>query len=1213
MKRSKHFFRAIFLTLVTVFLATAAHAQYRASIQGIVTDPQGETVVGATVTLQNDETGQKYTTTSAEGGVFNFNGLPPSKFTVTVEKQGFKAKSIKGFGVVAEQANALNVQLEIGQVSDSVTVNGDETPLIDTETSNLQGTVSAREFQTLPSFGRDPFQLLQLAPGAFGDGAQGGGGGTQNLPSTTIGGTGGTEGVFKIENGGQITANGARTGENNYQIDGVGTTSVTWGGTSVITPNEDSIKEVKIVTDNYDAENGRYRGAQVQVISQNGTNQYHGSVYFKVHRPGLDAFTKYNGYNGSNVRDSNRFNDWGGSAGGPIVKNRLFAFFSYETLSNNARQGTGGNFYETSQYRALAGGPNASKFLNFAGVAPNGGTFVEKTCADANLIDAAHVDTNHPVANCAEINGQGLDIGRPLTAGVGAVDAAYNGCYHFVIDPITLKQTCTQVDYGTGGNGSGGTANLDGVSDVAFFSTVQPNNSTHRQYNGRMDFNATSKDLVAFSIYYVPNSSTGINGNGDRLMNLFNSTHTNRAMTALWDHTFSPSLLNEVRVNAAGWINKDLADNPNGPFGLPQVSFNTVGSLSGDTAVRGYGIGSFNGFDQWTYAAKDVLTKVRGAHTMKMGGEFTRLLSVDAPFWADRPSYTFNNIWDFLNDAPIAENAQSDPQTGVPSALRKDLRNNLIGLFFQDNYKLRSNLTVTMGLRWEYFGPISAKNDKLATVVLGQGANAFTDVKVRTGGDLYNASKHNFGPQLGFAWSPKSLVGRDFGNRLVLRGGFGVAFNGLVQSNSLDGRFNPPFVDNQPNFPCPNGPADAATCKLLYDSGTFPADAHNPNGYAANQNAIVTFGSNNLPVPGSSPISVTAFPADEPTTYTYHYTLGAEYELPRRWVASVGYQGSNTRHLTEHYNLYDVGAPLGFAFNPVVNGVTYYANDGNSKFNALLLELKHEFANSFMIDTQYRWSHSIDSGSNAYAGGFYQYSLATGYATSDYDTRHAFKLYGIWSPRIFRGGNSWMEKIAGGWNISGILNAHTGFPWTPVYNLGDLDGGFDPVFNFGRFAGGSSSNAGPGQALPAAYNGQFKPNYRSNASVTGGGGVPFFTPPNVSGGVLFTCLFPNPPVAQCPAGQQSLGPIPTVPGIHRNMFTGPGYFDVDATLSKAFGLPTMKIIGENAKIEFRANFYNLFNKLNLFNPQTNILDQHFGEAQNALGSRTIELQARFSF
>ena len=1182
--------------------APMAAAQYRASIQGVVTDPQGATVPAATVTLTNEETGQTYKAETDENGVYNFNALPPSRFTISVEKAGFKTKVTKGIGLISEQANSVAIQLEVGASNESVTVSGDTTPLIDTETSNLQGTVNAQKIQALPSFGRDPFQLLQLAPGAFGDGSQASGGGTNNLPSTTIGGTGGVDGVFKTENGGQITANGARTGENNYQIDGVGTTSVTWGGTSVITPNEDSIKEVKILTDNYDAENGRYRGAQVQIISQNGTNNYHGSIYFKAHRPGLDAFTKYNGYNGSNTRDANRFNDWGGSAGGPILKNRLFVFFSYETLSNNAKQGTAGSFYETPQYRGLAAASNAALFFAQPGVAPNGGTFVEKTCADAGLVDAAHVTATQPVANCAEIAGQGLDIGSPLTAGVGHIDSAYGSCYH--LDPVL---GCTQVNYGTGGNGTGSSANLDGVADIGFFNTVQPTNSTHRQYNGRIDFNPTSKDLVAFSIYWVPNTSTGIFGNGDRLMNLFNSQVTNRAMTALWDHTFSPTLVNEARVNAAGWINKDLADNPNGPFGLPQISFNLDGSIStGNNGLQGYGIGSFNGFDQWTYAAKDVLTKVHGAHTLKMGGEFTRLLSVDAPFWADRPSYTFNNIWDFLNDAPVSASVQSDPQTGVPSALRKDLRSNIIGLFFQDNWKVKSNLTITAGIRWEYFGPISEKNGKLATVVLGQGANVFTNLRVRTGGSLYDASSNNFGPQVGFAWSPKR-----FNNRMVWRGGFGVAYNGLVQSNSLDGRFNPPFVDNQPTLPCPAGPA-GPNCLLIYEN-SFPADVTNPNGYAANPNAIVTFDpTTNLPVAGSAPVSLTAFPSSEPTTTTFHYTLGAEYDLGHKWVASVGYQGSQTRHLTEHYNLYNAVASLGFQFNPLVNGVTYYANDGSAHFNALLLELKHDFSNTFSIDGQYRWSHNLDSGSNAYAGGFYQYNLATGFATSDYDVRHAFKLFGIWSPRIFRGEHNWAEKIVGGWSVSGILNAHTGFPWTPVYNLGDLDGGFDPVYNFGQNAAGSSSNAGNGQILPAAFLGGFHPDYRSNVPVASGGQA-FFTPPTVTGGTLFQCLFPNPDPTACPGGQQPLGPIPTAPGIHRGIFTGPGYFDVDATLSKSFGLPTMKIIGENAKIEFRANFYNLFNKLNLWNVQNNIFDQHFGEAQQALGSRTIELQARFSF
>jgi len=1177
------------LVLAILLVSTPfAAAQYRASIQGVVTDPQGSVVPAATVTLKNEETGISATVSTNENGIYNFNGLPPSKFTITVEKPGFKVKVVKGFGVLAEQANSLNVTLEVGQASESVTVDGDATPLIDTETANLGGTVKASDIQKLPSFGRDPFQLLQLAPGAFGDGAQGAGGGTSNLPGTTVGGTGGTDGVFKIENGGQISANGARTGENNYQLDGVGTTSVTWGGTSVVTPNEDSIKEVKIITDNYDAENGRFRGAQVQIISQNGTNNYHGSLFFKIHRPGLNASTKYNGYDNGNTKDANRFNNWGGSAGGPILRNKLFLFFSYETLDNNAQQATGGGWYETPQFRALAAsGTNAAAILNYAGVGPNGGQFVEKTCADIGLVENV---------NCRTISGQGLNIGSPLTSALGSLDPSYQG----------------PANPGLGGDGTGGPQNLSDTPDIAFYQgTISPNRSTHRQYNGRIDFNPTKSDLVAFSIFYVPNTSTSINGNGDRLMNLFNSQYTNRAMTAIWDHTFSPTVVNEARVNAAGWLQKDLSENPNGAFGLPQVSFTAPnGAVVGSANLQGYGIGSFNGFDQWTYAAKDVLTKVQGAHTLKMGAEFTRLLSVDAPFWADRPGYSFNNIWDFLNDAPVSESAQFDPQTGVPSALRKDLRSNVIGVFFQDNWKVRSNLTLTAGLRWEYFGAISEKNNKLATVEFGSGDDFFTGMHVRTGGHLYDPQKTNFGPQLGFAWSPRGAGSLDFQNKLVFRGGFGIAYNGIAQSNSLDGRFNPPFVSNGQSFSgCQVIPGDPSTngCKILYIN-SFPSDPTSPNGYAANPNAILTFGSNNLPT--TCCVDLTAFPSTWPTTYTYHYTLGAQYDLGNQWMVSVGYQGSSTRHLTEHYNLYNVGAVSGLAFNPVVHGVTYYADDGGAHFNALLMELKHDFSKSFMLDAQYRLSHSVDTGSNAYAGPFYQWNLSTLYATSDYDTRNAFKLYGIWSPVLFRGSHSWAEKIVGGWTISGIMNLHSGFPWTPQYSTNDLSNGFDPVFYFSQFGGGSSSDAGSGTVLPTAYLGGFNPNFRSSAVVDASS---FFSAPDVSGGVLFDCLFVTAPTPACPTGRATLGPLPSAPGIKRNSFTGPGYFDVDATLSKSFGLPTMKVIGENGRIELRANFFNLFNKLNLTNIQNNILNSHFGEAQNALGSRTIELQARFSF
>lgn len=1164
-----------FLSVLSVLLVVTltASAQYRAGIQGSILDPQGGAVPAAKVTVTAKDTGLVQETTSDANGIYSVNRLAPGRYSVAVEKAGFKKKVIEDVQIIPEQVNALSVTLDLGEISESVTVNGDELPAIDTESGAGYGTVTSRQYQALPSFGRDPFQLLQLAPGAFGDGAQAAGGnGTQNLPATTVGGTRGTDGVFKIENGGQITANGARTGENNYQIDGVGTTSVTWGGASVITPNEDSIKEVKVITDNYDAENGRYRGAQVQIISQSGTNQYHGSYYFKAHRPGLDAYQKYNGYGNGVVRDNNRFNDWGGSIGGPILRNRLFVFFSYERLDNNAASSTTSGWYETSQFRALAAsGTNAAQFLTFPGVAPNGGTQVDETCAFIGLVEGT---------NCHQIPGGGLNLGKPLTAARGTRDAGY------------LNNNSP----GTGGNGSGGPANLGTTPDIAYYTGIlSPTSNSNTQYNGRVDFNLTSRDLIAFSIYYVPGSSTSLNGNGQRQMNFFNYVHTNRAMTGIWNHTFSPTLVNEARINAAGWINKDLASNPNGPWGLPQVSFNTIGS----TTVQGYGIGSYNGFDQWTYAAKDVLTKVYGAHTLKMGGEFTRLLSVDAPFWSDRPGYTFNNIWDFLNDAPVQENAQFDPQTGVPSALRKDLRNNLIGLFFQDNYRVKPNLTVTVGLRWDYFGPISEKNGKLATVVLGQGASTFSNLYVRTGGNQFDASLNNFGPQLGFAWSPSRFAGHEFGSKLVFRGGIGIAYNGVSQSNTLDVRFNPPYVYNT---------ATLSGNQILYID-SFPKDVHNPNGYASNPAGIQTFDSKNLPLTGRT--DLTALPANMPTITDFHYTFGGEYDLGHQWVASVGYQGSTTTHLTDHYNLYNVGAANGYMLNQKVSGVTYYADDGRARFNALLLGLKHNFSHTFSLDAEYRYSHSIDTGSNAYAGPYYQWVPGTFYATSDYDTRHAFKLYGIWSPRIFfKDSNSWQWKILGGWSLSGILNYHTGFPWTPQYHNNDITNGYDPVFNFGQFAGGSSNDAGSNNLLPAAYNGSLQTNYRSNATVNGS---TYFTPPTVQKGTLFDCLFPNPPVSKCPTGQQGYAALPTKPGITRNSFVGPNYFDVDATLSKSFGLPKMKIIGENGAIEFRANFYNLFNKLNLYNPQVYILDSHFGEAQNALGSRIIEMQARFSF
>ncbi|MGH9374511.1 MAG: carboxypeptidase regulatory-like domain-containing protein, partial [Vicinamibacterales bacterium] len=535
------------VSLGVTLTATVAQAQYRASLQGTVTDAQGGVVPGATVTLVDKDTNRTLTVVTNENGVYTFNALAPRPYTIEVELVGFKKAVLEDVRILGEQANTVDVQLEIGGATETVNV-GAVAPLIDTATANVAGTVTAQQIQTLPSAGRDVLQLLQLAPGAFGTGARNNGG-TENLPGTTIGGSGNSAGIFATENGGQIVANGARTGENNYQIDGVGVTSVSWGGTTVITPNEDAIKEVRVITNNYDAENGRYRGAQVQIISQNGTNQLRGSAFYKANRPGLNAFQRYNGYGRAVEKNTALFNDIGGTLGGPIIRNKLFGFFSYETIRNNASSIVQG-WYQTPQFMTTAPrtGSAAERFLTFPGSAPAAGTVLMgggdgHQCADIGLVENT---------NCRFIEGQGLDIGRPLSASFAAG----------MRDPSHVDRFMP----GLGGDGTNDPSNLDGVADIQWRANVNPTTSKAEQYNLRVDFNAASTDLVAFSMFRVPQSSDSFNGS-TREMNLFHHTQLNEAETVLWNHVFSSSMLNEARANVAGWNWKDLENNPTGPWG----------------------------------------------------------------------------------------------------------------------------------------------------------------------------------------------------------------------------------------------------------------------------------------------------------------------------------------------------------------------------------------------------------------------------------------------------------------------------------------------------------------------------------------------------------------------------------------------------------------------------------------------------------------------
>lgn len=1164
---------ALFILLLP---ALPLRAQYNASLQGTVLDGKGALVPGATLTLTDQETGRKITATSDAGGNFVFNALKPSQYKVEASCKGFKTNVIDNVQILAEQANALNVVLEVGGAAETVTVNAAEHPSIDTETGNVSATITQNDLARMPDFGRDPLQMIQLAPGVTADQSQSSGGGTFSLPGNQgDGSAGATSGPYMTENKPQAFANGQRNDTNGISLDGVQVTSVTWGSAAVITPNPDTLKEIKVDVNGYDAEYGRFSGAQVQMISENGTNKFHGTGLFKFDRPGMNAYQRWAPHNAT-VRDDARYNEFGGTIGGPVWKNHLFEFFGYDTIRNTGTV-SGSGWYDTSSFDGESpSGSVSNKFLTIKGA----GAVYTKILEDpADNNDCASIGLVQGT-NCNYIQNSGLDIGRPLTIGLTKSDPSFAAPNNGVFTP------------GLGGDGTGDPANLDGNADIMFVQTTGPNNNINSQYSSRTDLQVTDKDLIAATFFYVPVHNTGYNG-PNRASNIFYHNATNYSTGLIYNHVFSGTLLNEARADMAGWKWNELADNPQSPLGLPddQIQLPNYGGdsfASIQPATFGPGIGSI--FDQWTLSFKDVLTKVHGSHNMKFGAQFTRLAYEDAPTWFYEPTYFFDNMWDFLNDAPAGENVTVDPRTGNPSYFRKDDRQNVAAAFAQDDWKVRPNLTLNIGLRWDYFEGMTEKHGNEANVRLGNGSAVFSNLAIQLGGKQVEAPKVNFGPEFGFAWTPNH-----FSNKLVVRGGFGISYNGLEEAITTNTRNNPPYLANG---------AALTGSQIVYGTGT---NLYQAGSLPPNTNLITSFNSANLPTNGVS-TPVTGLSQLLPTATVYHYSLEGQYDLGHEWVATVGYSGAVGQNLPLQTNLYNYYAQQilsgQVAFNSIVNGVDWYYDGGASKYNALLLEARHQFAHTFEADAQYKIAKSTDNGSGPYSTSDYEFAPNVyDNGPSDFDVRQMLKLYANWSPVIFHGSNSWMEKVIGGWNISPIFNFHTGFPFTASYA--------DGIACNAVFAN-SGGNGGNCNLLPASYKGgagtsQSTDTFKLLGSTSNGnfkgGGSNYFTQPTVpSGSAGWNNDTPPTPVA-----------LPQTPGIGRNTFVGPRYSDLDMAMTKSFGLPDNKILGEDGKFEVRVNAFNLFNKLNLASIDTTITDANFGTANTVLGSRTIEAELHFKF
>jgi TonB dependent receptor len=778
---------------------------------------------------------------------------------------------------------------------------------------------------------------------------------------------------------------------------------------------------------------------------------------------------------------------------------------------------------ETPEYRqqVIAARPNSivSQVFNNPGIAPRVVSNIAVGCPPGFAPNA-----------CRQVSG-GLDLGSLTGARGQYVD--------------------------TGANPAG--AGLDGVPDVTFAQIALPGSTSGNQYNGRVDYNPTSADSIAFSTYISSlNRRSADAAGGSRPLGDLPFKPLNTAATVTYNRTISPATLNELRFNFTRFADDGVADASNVNFGIPRLE---VEGLALPDRIR-FGAPQSETtpakLAQNQYELRDNLSYVMGNHALKFGAELRWEQDNNSLVGGSRPLYSFQGLFNLANDTPVFEQINADPATGAPADAQRYFRTHTWGLYAQDQWKVRPDLTLTFGLRWEYFSPITETRNRVSNLVLSQ---PFTlqGARVTTLGELFHRDRNNFAPRFGFAYNPQRW------KKLVVRGGFGIYYQRVPNALFANSRGNPPSFARF-TLCCGNAGSPFDNNQILYALGSD----NSINGYPVNPALAVGIDPNTGAVLNRT-VEVWGTQQNFPTAYAYVYSWNFDYALPGRIVASAGYQGSADHHLIRIVNQNYL-----YPNNPAFGPVYFPQPDGNSNYNALNLVLSRSFASGLGVQASYRWSKSIDMLSNEGPGASsnqtYPQDQRTERGPSDFDTTHSLTIAGQYELPWYRNRTGWKGALLGGFAISPILTYHTGFPYTVKIGQSVSTPG-----------GPTLSPIRPTQAFG-------EPVYdNSNDALIHGGNWP-------GGGAKYFDI-------------QSTG----APGIGRNSFRGPSYFSMDLSLSKQFR------IRESRAIDVRANFYNFFNKLNLtpfgfFDPGIFADSAQFGRAtQPGLAGRVVEFQGRLTF
>jgi len=1141
---------SLIAAVFTLILSFSTHtlAQGNASLTGTVADPTGATVAGATVTATNVGTNVDTTTQTNDNGYYRFPTLPVGNYKISVQAAGFKGIQVQDVILTVGQTVTQDVKLEVGVATETVTVTTGGEQLVQPTESSVSTLLNQNVWKNFPLENRDTNEFMDLLPGAVPNDFNG------STRGAAVNGTRGGMGNFLVEGY-----------DNNDQGQG-GRGSTVSGGVTSTSP--EAIQEYRVITNGYAAQYGKAGGFVTDTVLKSGTNQFHGSLfeYNRIQKLAAnDFFSNREGIDDSLVR-----NQFGGSFGGPIIKDKTFAFGSVE-------------FHRLRQGSPLTATSTTQQFLNFV----QSGAF-------------ATFQESNPNGLCMVNNGAPCPGAFSHSRTLGPIFTSLKASQPFPLATSNFSNLGASLL--TGGI----------IYPVPVYGDVTVTNKSvfnQKRFSLKIDHEMNSSNRFTGTLLTEAGTSSASVGGGDATIG---PEFVNPLFSLLagisYTHTFSPTVINEAKVSYLRHT-LDFAQCP-GTDGIPSI-------VTGIDPL-GVGFGCTSGLPQFftdnQFQYQDHLSFVRGVHAFKTGIEYRRIRNGSA-FEATKNGFFLpHGVEEFVTDGFFGDEADValdtgfggwtfaqasvNPQNGQRPEYYRGFRANEWALYFQDDWKFSNRLTLNLGLRWEYFGPphnfrsgidsnfyFGSKDTPVpnpAANVMFPVNNPLTAEVVRGSfqqrdREIWKKDFNNFAPRAGFAWDV-------FGTqKLILRGSGAISYDRIWNNLFENIRFNAPFFSFATVGAFGNGiPAGPISTPGLLAVPFTPANTAAFNNPAFN--------------PAPSPRHM-----DENlvTPYIQQFNLGVQYEFIPNFVLEANYITTQGRSLTGviDINTYDgrtsriTGVRNNGSTrrpNPNIAGDNFRTNAFSSIYHGGQIAVRNRTWRGLQFQANYTFAKSIDAISDAFnsRGGLRptdNSNIRLDRGRADFDIRHRFVTGFTYDAPFFKG-NRWL----GGWVATGIIQLQTGVPFSV------FDGNQDP--NGDGYFTDRAVFTGSGNLSSAIKN---------NQSPADG----FFDTSQFTD--MVSRVEALGPAAACGPGN---GVVLSATQwwcngtLGRNTLTGPGFANVDFGVHKKFK------ITESSALQLQANAFNLFNHPNFNIPVGNLSSPQAGRSVSTVGSpRVIQLAIRYDF